>query len=216
MTYPKLLIIFLFFSTATVLHANEDSTNYYFYHPEIKYGSEALFSPWWVWINGSFDIMRNGVHDKDIFAHPWKSSWDNVSWNLAHPIEAIRIYGFDEFITREIGNLSTEVKKAQFAPNFALHAIGNGMKYKKLAEYYDYHGKSYPHVRSLLVSYSYHIVNELVENEYYDDVNVDPISDLYIFNPLGIALYSIPAFNRFMSQTLHLADWSLQPYYDPA
>jgi len=189
--------------------------NYYYLRPDIRYGSESLFDPYWVWINGSFDIMRNGVHDKDIFAHPWGHSFENVSWNLLHPLQAIEDYGVDAFIEREIGNLSTEVKKAQFAPNFALHAIGNGMKYKKLAEYYQYHGKSWPHLRSLLVSYSYHFVNELVENEYWSGANVDPISDLYIFNPLGIALYSWPAFNRFMSGTLHLSDWSLQPYYDP-
>ncbi|HDR04503.1 MAG TPA: hypothetical protein ENN84_04580 [Candidatus Marinimicrobia bacterium] len=136
-------------------------------------------------------------------------------WNLSHPIKAVETYGVSEFFHREFGNLSTSFNKAQFMPNIGIHTIGNGMKYVKLSEYYHYHGVKFPKIKAIGFTFSYHLMNEILENGTYDKVNVDPISDLYIFNPLGILLFSIPGFQKFWAETLHLSDWSLQPMFNP-
>jgi hypothetical protein len=49
-----------------------------------------------------------------------------------------------------------------------------------------------------------------VENGKYQGDDVDPIADLWIFDPAGILLFSSEGVNRFFSEELNLADWSLQ------
>ncbi len=63
---------------------------------------------------------------------------------------------------------------------------------------------------------AYHFLNEVVENNYYIGPNVDPLSDMYIFNTAGLLLFSLPMANRFFANTLHMRDWSFMPGYDPA
>jgi hypothetical protein len=62
----------------------------------------------------------------------------------------------------------------------------------------------------------YQVMNEVVEHpsgRRY--VNVDSISDLLIFNPLGILLFSFEDVKYFFSNTMPMQDWSLQPMVNP-
>jgi hypothetical protein len=58
-------------------------------------------------------------------------------------------------------------------------------------------------------------LNEVVENNRYDGWSTDPVADLYLFDPLGMLLFESEKVARFFSETLHMADWSYQPCYDP-
>lgn len=155
----KIFVAVLFLSS--VIKASDKP--YYFYNPDQEYGSELRFSPFTLWVNGSFDILRNGGHYKDIFK-----------------------------------------------PNFGLHLIGNGMQFVKLSEWYDYHQYSYPKLLSFATTTTYHLFNEIFENGSFKGTNVDPISDILIFNPLGMLLFSTSAFKEFFFEKLPLLDWSLQ------
>jgi len=188
---------------------------YYFYKPDIKIGSELHFNPGTLFLNGSFDILRNGGHSKDITKIEFQKAFDNVWWNITHAGKAIRQYGTKYFLGEEIFPSSFKKDKAQYFPNYGHHLIGGGMLYTKTAEWYDYHGFPYPKTASIITTTAYQFLNEMAENGGYQGVNTDPIADLLIFNPLGIILFEFDGVKRFFSETVPLYDWSLQPMFTP-
>jgi len=210
--YKRFILSLLILFTTNAFGAGQ---KYYFYHPDLNYGSESTFNPINLFINGSFDILRNGAHTKDIFDQPYRAGMKNVFSNILNPFENIQNYGNQKFFKREIFNLSTDTQESQFLPNIGLHLIGNAMQYAKLAEWYDYHDYPYPKILSFLTTFSYQLMNETVENGSYSGTNVDPISDMLIFNPLGILLFSTEAGQRFFSTKMPIYDWSMNPYYNP-
>jgi hypothetical protein len=209
----KILYIFCSFIFLSGLFSQE--YYYYFYHPDIDYGSELYFNPLTVVINGTFDILRNGGHEKDIFAQEYKAGMENVWENISHPIKHINIFGWKRFISQEVFPLSLKKEKAQYIPNYIHHIFGEGMLYAKMGEWYDYHGIKYPYLVSLVTTAFFQYLNESVENESFNKTNVDPIADLLIFNPLGYLLFSFNNIKRFFSDKIYLNDWSLQPLYNP-
>jgi hypothetical protein len=210
----KAILIFYSFIFITPLWSQEKK--YYFYHPEIKYGSEFYFNPFTVVLNGSYDILRNGGHDKNIFTIEYGTGMENVWKNISHPFKNIDIYGWNRFISNEVFPLSLNKNKAQYVPNYIHHLIGEGMIYVKMGEWNDYHGIKYPYLISLLTTMFYQYVNESIENGNFNKTNVDPISDLLIFNPLGYLLFSFTNVRKFFSEKMYLNDWSLQPLYNPS
>ena len=209
--YKKIILLMLI----VVINASGNDYEYYFYNPDLDYGSESIFNPISLFINGSFDILRNGAHNKNIFDQPYKTGFNNVIDNVLHPIDNIRNYGVKNFLNREIFNLEVNKNESQFLPNIGLHLIGNGMQYRKLAEWYDYHEYPTPNLLSIITTISYQLVNEIVENGSYSGTNVDPISDMLIFNPLGILLFSTKAGQEFFSTKMPIYDWSMNPYFNP-
>jgi hypothetical protein len=204
-------LIFILFALIFIETVWAEEISYYYYRPEINYGSEVMFNPINLFLNGSYDIFRNGAHSKHLFDQPYKDGLENVFDNLTHPKHNIDLYGYQNFIRREIGNLNMDVRSSQFLPNIGLHVLGNGMQYVKLSEWYDYHHYPVPKLLSAATTISYQLMNEILENGSFQGANVDPISDLLIFNPIGFALFSVPGVNRFFSTTLPLYDWSPQP-----
>ncbi|KAA3614112.1 MAG: hypothetical protein D8M58_18125 [Calditrichaeota bacterium] len=194
--------------------------DYYFYHPEIKYGSELSFDPLTMFLNGSLDILRNGSHEnngesKNIFRLDYGTGIRTVWNNISDPVKHINRFGWKNFISTEIFPISTSKEKAHYIPNYTHHVIGAGMLYVKTTEWFDYHGFKYPHLYSIITATAYQYMNEVIENNHYVGSNVDPIADLLIFNPLGYLLFSFDSVNRFFSKTIRLYDWSLQPVYNP-
>ncbi len=187
---------------------------YYFFRPENRFGSDLYLNPFSVIVNGSYDILRNGAHDKNPFNQDYRAGWDNVIANISSPFGNIRKYGTQSFLKQECYNLSLDVSEAQFVPNVSTHFIGNGMLYALMAEWYDYHGFKYPYICSFITTTVYQVSNEVVENGPYQGLNVDPISDLLIFNPLGILFFSTKFGKKFFSDVIPLYYWSLQPIID--
>lgn len=190
-------------------------SNYYFYKPDARIGSDYYFNPLNMVLNGSYDILRNGTHSKDLSKIRYSIGIENVWWNITHPVKAIDQYGWKYFLSEEIFPLSVRKNEAQYFPNYFHHAIGGGMLYVKTAEWYNYHGFPYPKTASILTSTIYQVINEAIENYSYKGVNTDPIADILIFNPLGYILFESDAVKRFFSQTAPLYDWSLQPIINP-
>jgi len=137
---------------------------YYFFNPENDFGSDRLFNPLSLLVNGSYDILRNGGHTKDIFNNPYGAGYKNVGRNLLDPFSNIRAYGWKCFWEQEIFNFELNKNKANFLPNLGDHTIGNGMQYAKLAEWFEYHNYPYPRLYSFLVTTAYQFTNEALEN----------------------------------------------------
>jgi hypothetical protein len=182
----------------------------YFYR-NLPYGSEAVYNPVSVILNGSYDIIQMENRSREIFHLPYGQGIQNVFRNLASPFAMINEYGWWNFVKREVLPLSFNVNDGQWWPNYELHLIGGGMTSVMMAEWYEEHGFSSPMVWSISTMAAYHLLNEIVENGSYEGNNVDPIADIYLFDIGGILLFSSEPVRRFFSEELHLTDWSLQP-----
>ncbi|MCH7733490.1 MAG: hypothetical protein IIB44_13450 [Candidatus Marinimicrobia bacterium] len=212
----KTVIIVLNLILLPNLYAQDfQEKKYYFYKPEINYGSEAIFNPFTLVINGSFDIFRNGGHNKDISNMGYFTSGTrHVLRAITNPIEIIEKFGWKYFLSQEVFPMSLNADLAQYFPNYASHTIGNGMQYLKMAEWFDFHKVPYPYLFSGITTTIYQFINEVIESGGTKSMRVDPIADMLIFNPLGFLLFSTDFGKKFFSETLPLYDWSLQPVYN--
>ncbi len=207
----KTFFLFIILFQLFIGFANSQDKQYYYYKPENTFGSDLNFHPITTLVNGSFDILRNGGHSKQISNISFHHGFYNIFSNIFDPFLNIKKYGSERFTEEEIFNLRLTKDYLQFIPNYSNHIFGGGIIYVKLAEWYDYHGSKHPKLLSLGVSTIYQIMNEAIENGDYRGVNMDPISDLLIFNPLGYLLFSSNRFNRIFSKYFHANEWSLQP-----
>jgi hypothetical protein len=188
---------------------------YYYYHPDIKIGSEAYFNPISMSLNGGFDILRNGAHDKRLTGQHYQNGAKLLFRGLANPNKYIENVGWDNFLAQEFPNVNMTKEKLNFMPNFPIHTIGEGMRFRKVSEWYDYHGYPYPKTLGLVTSVSYQLFNETLEQNDTPRVRTDPIADVYFYNNLGFILFSLDSVNQFFSKTFIINDWSLQPMYNP-
>ncbi len=219
---PKKLQIILIgvLVTANFVFAQKKHPEFYFYRPEIDYGSEAISNPFTIFLNGGFDILRNGSHQNngetnDIFKLDYRTGFSNVWDNITSPAYHISRYGWSRFLSEEVVPTSLNRNKAQWVPNYGHHILGSGMLWVRMAEWYQFHKYPHPYFLSFLTTTAYQFLNEALENNHSTITNVDPIADLLIFNPLGFIVFHFEAVRRFFSQTVRMYDWSLQPVYNP-
>lgn len=186
-----------------------------YFYKELNYGSEALYNPLYIILNGSYDIIQLQGHDRDIFNFPYGTAAKNVLRNLGNPFPVIRRYGWGNFLKNEVLPIDFAKAGAQWWPNYQLHLIGGGMTFVAMKEWYEQHDFPCPEVFSIATMATYHLLNEFVENGAYVGDNEDPIPDIYIFDIGGIVLFSYESVDKFFSEKLNLADWSLQPSISP-
>ncbi len=185
------------------------SQGQYFYKGR-DFGSEANYNPINVILNGSFDIIQLQNHSREMEKFHYGEGAKNVLKNLGDPFAVINRYGWSKFITDELFPIHLTKKGAQWWPNYQLHLIGGGMTFTAMKEWYEYHNFPSPVVMSISTMAIYHLLNEIIENDSYKGDNVDPIADIYFFDAGGIILFSFDSINKFFSEKLNLADWSLQ------
>lgn len=210
----KLKILFLvlsFFYISDILSSNE----YYYYNPNIDKGSEAFFNPASMWLNGGFDILRNGAHDKRLTNQYYRTGFKYVMKSLSQPIATIKDIGWSKFFEQEFPNFKLKRENLNFMPNFPIHTIGEGMRYVKVSEWYHYHNYPYPKTLGLITSITYQLMNETLEQGDLEQRRVDPVADVHFYNNLGFILFSLDSVNRFFSETFVINDWGLQPMYNP-
>jgi hypothetical protein len=188
------------------------SQDAYFYKGR-GFGSEALFNPINLLLNGSFDIIQLDGHSRNILDLPYERGFANVWKNISSPFGPISRYGWGNFLAHQVVPVHIDRKGAAWWPNYQLHLIGGGMSYTALREWYRAHEFPSPVGLSIATKIVQAFLNEAVENGRYVGDNVDPIADLLIFDPAGVVLFSFDGVNKFFSEELNLADWSLQPSF---
>lgn len=182
--------------------------NYFYTNKE--YGSEALFNPISLLLNGGYDVSQlqsvtNRINDP-YFSRKAKTVFNN----LGNPFESIHRYGVSKFIQGEFLPLKWEKGNMQWIPNYQQHLIGGGMLYVAMKEWYDEHSFPVPWLFSSVTVMTQHLLNEIYETGEYEGWSVDEVSDIYIFDLGGIVLFSFDSVNEFFSEELNLSDWSLQ------
>lgn len=202
----KLFLFFLFLTSLNFVKAQEP----YFYKGR-NFGSEALYNPIYVILNGSFDILQLDEKHRKLSEIRFGSGFKNVFNNIGDPFPVLRRYKAKNFIQDEVFPMVPDKEHSQWWPNYELHLIGGGMTYTALKEWYQKNNFPSPAVMSISTLAFFHLLNEAVENEAYVGDNADPISDIYLFDIGGVVLFSFDNVNRFFKETLNMADWSLQP-----
>lgn len=198
------IIIVLFFCN----HSYAQDNNYFYTGK--PYGSEALFNPISLFINGSFDVTQlqsvsNRIGDQD-----YAKTFHVVMRSLGNPIENIDHYGWDLFLRTEFLPISFKKEEMQWIPNYQQHLIGGGMLFTAMKEWYRMHNFPVPWLLSAITMMSHHILNEMLESGPNEVWSVDEVSDIYIFDIGGMILFSFDSINEFFSEKLNLSDWSLQ------
>jgi hypothetical protein len=201
---------------ASSLCFSGDTTRYYFYKA-YPYGTQANYNPLDPIINGAYGIWQVAPSyggNKKVLDFPYIDSWKGLWDNIGHPIRTVREYGVKEFFFSEVIPTSLNVTNAQYFPNYALHGIGAGIHYRETEEWYRYHKVPLPRVMSIATMAVYHVLGEMIEFGGKPHCTVDPIADLYIFDPLSILLFSSDRIARFFSESANVAEWSLQPSFN--
>ena len=182
------------------------------YYRPLPYGSMAMFTPWNVVINGSYDVLQLDGRERSLVRLPYGAGFRNVWDNsVIHPGATISQIGWWQFVKTEILPLTWTKEGAQWIPNYQFHLIGGGMTYRMLAEWYEYEKVDAPEAWAVGTIAFYHILNEVVEAQNYSGYNTDPIADLLFFDWLGVLLFSNDDVARFFAHTLHMSDWSHLP-----
>jgi hypothetical protein len=194
--------------------AAADTTGTFFYHGR-DYGSELLSTPTRLIVNGGFGILQMENRSNQLSDIHWENGWRNLWFNLGHPFDAIEQRGWWEFIATEVLPVSVSRQSSQYWPNYLNHLIGGGMSYRRMREYYTWHGVSHPDLAAISTITVYHLLNETVEMDDRTGYRVDPIADVYIFDIAGVLAFRTDTISRFFGHTLNMADWSFMPLYDP-
>jgi hypothetical protein len=209
MLYKKSFILSLLLLIGVSFTAAQER---YFYTGK-NYGSESLYNPIYLLLNGSYDILQLEGMTKDITKYPYSNGMKWVFNSLSRPFKAIEKYGWREFMLNEIIPFNFDRKHSQWWPNYNLHLIGGGMTFVRTEEWYMQHGFSNPQLYSIATMAFLHLLNEVVESAYVNDLTIDPVSDIYIFDIGGMILFSFDGVKKFFSQKLNLNDWSLIPAF---
>lgn len=186
----------------------------WFYH-HLPYGSDAMVHPIRLILDGGFGILQFDNRDNRLRSVHYRDGWHAVWRNMQHPVRAIEAEGWWDFLQSEVIPISFNSSHAQYWPNYTLHLIGGGMSYTMMREWYEAHEFARPRLWAGATLATYHLLNEVVENDTEKGTTTDPIADLYIFDPASILLFSHEGVNGFFSRRLHLSDWSSQPALDP-
>jgi len=182
---------------------------YYFYTNK-EYGSEALFNPLSLILNGAYDVTQLQSVSNRIYDPNFSRKARTVFKNLGNPFESIKQYGTSKFFQGEFLPLKWDKGNMQWIPNYQQHLIGGGMLYVAMKEWYEQHNFAVPWLFSSVTLMTQHLFNEIYETGDYEGWSVDEVSDIYIFDLGGIILFSFDSVSEFFSKELNLSDWSLQ------
>jgi len=176
-------------------------------------GSETLFNPVSTFVNLGFDITRSSSYENRILETDFKTGFTNTMRNLANPIQAIeQTGGFREFMAREFIPLEgMTAQYSQWVPNYFLHLLGEGMLYRKMAEWYEREGYQAPRIWAASTMLMSALMNETIENGSFRGGNTDPVADLYFFNPVGWLMFNSDNVSQFFSDTVEIGFWPGQP-----
>ncbi|MBN2543651.1 hypothetical protein JXI42_12365 [bacterium] len=197
-------------------HATDTlGVNEHYFYRDLGYGSDALIHPVRLILHGGFGILQMANRDNDLLEVDFKNGANNLWMNLKNPVKAVQEEGVSHFFVTQVIPISTDRKDAYYWPNYTLHLLGGGMSYRMMIEWYQHHNFKYPKIWAGVTITVYHVLNEIVENSEYVGYNTDAIADMYIFNPIGIILFSNDKVSRFFSEKLNLSDWSYQIALNP-
>jgi len=186
-------------------------TSRFYYHPD-DIGAHAFQYPLNIVLGGSFGAL----YDRTLDDFAFKQGLTSIGRSLADPIGTVNAYGAKKFFRYEF--IPHIGKGYNWLPNWNWHLIGGGFRTRLLKEYYIDHEYEHPGLAAWMTAYCYHISNEVVEAEKYENGagSEDALADLLFFDWIGKLLFDIDAVNRVATVQFHLSEWSYQTQWSPA
>ncbi len=184
-----------------------------YFYKGYDYGSQALYSPLWVFLNRGYDVLQDRAGSRSPLQQEYRQNGETVGKNLLDPFPAVSRRGYGRFFREEIFPLSYTRNSARWVPNYTLHLIGGGTTYTGLTEWFRQHRVPAPRLFSAGTLLASAFLNETLENKGVIGDNTDAVADFFFFDIGGILLFSFDWPNEFFSKTLIIADWSLQPSF---
>jgi hypothetical protein len=186
----------------------------YFYRG-LSYGSDAAFHPVSEVVNGAFGILQISSNwvplDEIDFERGLEVTWESIT----NPVRTVDEYGRSDFVTDELVPGKLDWSNLQYVPNYCLHLIGGGARHRAFAEWYGAHDFPVPALWAWGTTILHAFAVESVEHHARTAPTVDPVADMYVFDPAGALLFTSDTVARFFSRTLNMAIWSGQPAYNP-
>jgi hypothetical protein len=166
-------------------------------------------------INGAFGFLQISSNWVPLEEIDWANGF-HITWeSITNPIRTVDAYGRTDFVTNELLPARVDWNSLQWVPNYCLHMIGGGARHRGFIEWYDAHGFPVPHAWAWGTTAAHAFAVEAVEHYDRTRPTVDPVADMFVFDPLGALLFSNDGVARFFSRTLHMSIWSGQPAYNP-
>ena len=187
----------------------------HWFYDGLPYGSESLVDPLRVVLDCGYGVLQFDNRSNRLDDVNYERGWHRVWADLANPARAIEVGGWGDWIQREVLPVSTSKRSAQYWPNYTLHLVGGGTVYTMLSEWYARRGVPHPRLFAIGTMAVSHMLNEVVENDHSPGPNTDAITDLYLFDPMAIVLFSHEGVNGFFSRRLHMRYWPGQAALDP-
>ena len=182
--------------------------DYYFYKGR-PYGSDAIAGPFDVILNKGYAVAQFNNRNRYIFDYDYgaRHAWRSVT-EVGSNVE--RYGGWKKFISDEVFPLSTDWEEWKWVPNYFGHFLEGGMTYRRLAEWNRAHGWPLPDLTAGFVTYGSAVINEMYAHPGYDFGTAATATDLLLFDPLGIFIFSIDGVAQFVSGPLRGNIWSGQ------
>ena len=183
-----------------------ESRQPFFFHGQ-NYGSESQFGPINVFINVGMMLAGRFNYSDNIYDINYGGQFKNVAHSILRPDKSVEEMGYWGFLQREVLPFGTT---GAWIPNYSLHFLGEGMVYRKMAEYYQAKNVLMPRTMAALTVTAAQLMNETIENGKTRHGNTDALADFW-FNLGGIAAYSFDGFARLFTGRVKLLYWPGQP-----
>lgn len=172
----------------------------FFYHGQ-DYGSESQFGPFSVLINVGLVVPgRLGTSPK-LTDFDLQQGWRHYKQAITNPSQAVNESGgLGRALEKEVIPFAHE--SGAWLPNYSLHFLGEGMLSRKLEEYFIYQGVQGSYTPKLLAwstVFLAQVANEVVEDAFPWDQQLDPLADFY-FNLAGMVAFSFDGFARWFTE----------------
>lgn len=187
---------------------SDELANYYFYKGR-PYGTDAYMGPLDVLLNKGYAVAQFNNRNRYIFDYDYGDQhvWNSIA-QLGGNVE--RYGGWKKFIGDEVFPLSFRWQEWKWAPNYFGHFLEGGITSRRLSEWNRAHGVPLPTLSAAVVTMGAAVINEMYAHPGFVEGTAATATDLLLFDPLGIAIFSIDGVSRFVAGTLGGNIWASQ------
>jgi len=207
------LSFFLLVLCSTSLVAQQD---YYFYKPEINYGTIGSANPINLIVTDGFEMIGILSPSRELNQLQISKRYSLFKEKFKTPLKDLKAYGFSNVINDELFPYNLKESNLNFVPNITAHLLAGGYFYAYLSEYYHYHGFKFPKLMAFGTVYLKNLANEIIETPLVRYTRVDHLTDLFFWDVLAILTFSSSTVKQFFSETISISNWSPIPVLSPS
>ena len=180
-----------------------------FFYKGRPYGTDAFTGPLDPIFNKGYAVAQFNNRNRFIFDYDYGTGhvWRSIT-ELGSNVE--RYGGWRDFIGDEVFPTSFEWREWKWAPNYFGHIIEGGITARRMAEWNRAHGVPAPTLTAAAIVMASAVINEMYAHPGFEMGTAATAADLLLFDPLGIALFSMDGFSRFFSEKLRANVWGSQ------